>query len=333
MVGLTEEAASSQGIPHAVGRSWFEQNTRAAIGGATDGLVKLVFARDDARLLGVHVLGEGATELVHPALRRHHRPLHRHDVQRPDHERGLQVRGLRRPREDRALSSRSTPAFWAALLPDSDDNAAKNARQADPTMQTTPLGRRIRFGSVNAEHLELCSSDDWRAMLRDFIVPWAVASTELGDDVLEVGPGPGMTTDLLRHQVPKLTAVELDEQLAAALTARLAGTNVEIVRADATAMPFDGGRFSAAVSFTMLHHVPTIELQDRLFAEVARVLASGGVFVASDSLASADLAAFHHGDVYNPVDPVTVEGRLTAASFTSVDVQQNDFGWAARARR
>ena len=56
---------------------------------------------------------------------------------------------------------------------------------------------------------------------------------DLGDDVLEVGPGPGLTTDLLRQRVAKVTAVELDEQLATALAGRLAGTNVDVVHADA----------------------------------------------------------------------------------------------------
>jgi NAD(P) transhydrogenase len=65
MVGLTEEAAAEQGIDHEVGRAWFAANARATIAGATDGLVKLVFARDDRRLLGVHVLGDMAAELVH----------------------------------------------------------------------------------------------------------------------------------------------------------------------------------------------------------------------------------------------------------------------------
>jgi NAD(P) transhydrogenase len=65
MVGHTEEAAAEQGIDHAVGRARFEANTRAAIAGATDGMLKLVFERDTLRILGVHVLGEGATELVH----------------------------------------------------------------------------------------------------------------------------------------------------------------------------------------------------------------------------------------------------------------------------
>jgi len=65
MVGLTEEAAAAEGIAVATGRARFDANTRAAISGATDGMVKLVFARDDLTVLGVHVLGEAATELVH----------------------------------------------------------------------------------------------------------------------------------------------------------------------------------------------------------------------------------------------------------------------------
>jgi SAM-dependent methyltransferase len=185
---------------------------------------------------------------------------------------------------------------------------------------------------MNQEHLEICASDEWRGMLRDLIMPWALGDTPLGDDVLEVGPGPGMTTDELRTSTRSLTAVELDEQLAADLAARLAGTNVEVLNADATAMPFEDDRFSGAVSFTMLHHVPTAELQDALFAEVARVVAPGGVFVASDSVASAELAALHTDDVYNPIDPSTVEARLTEAGFTHAEVRWNEFGWTATAR-
>jgi NAD(P) transhydrogenase len=65
MVGLTEEDAVTRGIDHAIGRARFRANTRAAISGAVEGMVKLVFERDSLRLLGVHVLGEAATELVH----------------------------------------------------------------------------------------------------------------------------------------------------------------------------------------------------------------------------------------------------------------------------
>jgi NAD(P) transhydrogenase len=65
MVGLTEEDAAARGIDFEVGRGWFAGNARATIAGATDGLVKLVFQREDRKLLGVHVLGDLAPELVH----------------------------------------------------------------------------------------------------------------------------------------------------------------------------------------------------------------------------------------------------------------------------
>jgi ubiquinone/menaquinone biosynthesis C-methylase UbiE len=161
-----------------------------------------------------------------------------------------------------------------------------------------------------------------------------LTTVDLGDDVLEVGPGYGATTDVLGESVPKLTAVEIDDELATMLEERYAHhAAVEIVRGDATALEFPDDRFSGAVSFTMLHHVPTRDLQDRLFAEVARVLRSGGMFVASDGLASADLEAHHAGDTYNPVDPDGLADRLRAAGLAEVDVKTNEFGWAAVARK
>jgi SAM-dependent methyltransferase len=186
---------------------------------------------------------------------------------------------------------------------------------------------------MNEEHLAFCGSDEWREIVRDQILPWALNDIDLGDDVIEVGPGPGVTTDILRHGVGRLTAVELDQELAAALRDRMEGTNVDVVQADATALPQESDRFSGAVSFTMLHHVPSVELQDRLFAELARVLAPAGVLVLSDSIGSDDLRAFHDGDTYNPVDPTTLPDRLSRAGFAAIDVQANEFGWMAHARK
>jgi NAD(P) transhydrogenase len=65
MVGMTEEEARRQGIDCEVGRGWFKHSPRAQIAGSTDGLIKLVFRRDDRRLLGVHIVGEIAGELIH----------------------------------------------------------------------------------------------------------------------------------------------------------------------------------------------------------------------------------------------------------------------------
>ena len=65
MVGLTEQAARAAGIDVAVGCARLSRNARNAIRGDRHGLVKLVFRRDDHQLLGAHVLGENATELIH----------------------------------------------------------------------------------------------------------------------------------------------------------------------------------------------------------------------------------------------------------------------------
>ena len=67
MVGLTEEDARATGDDIETGRAFFEDNARARIAGSAEGLVKLVFRTSDQRLLGAHILGEEATELIHVA--------------------------------------------------------------------------------------------------------------------------------------------------------------------------------------------------------------------------------------------------------------------------
>jgi ubiquinone/menaquinone biosynthesis C-methylase UbiE len=186
---------------------------------------------------------------------------------------------------------------------------------------------------MNEAH-QMCGSDEWRQAMREVILPWALGDTDLGDDVLEVGPGYGATTDVLGNSVPRLTSVEIDEELAAMLRERFADApTVEIVNGDATALDYPDERFTGAACFTMLHHVPTVALQDRLFGEIARVLRPGAALVASDSLASDELAAHHTDDTYNPVDPASLPDRLAAAGFERIDVRTNPYGWAVAAHR
>jgi ubiquinone/menaquinone biosynthesis C-methylase UbiE len=123
--------------------------------------------------------------------------------------------------------------------------------------------------------------------------------------------------------VERLTAVEVDADLAEALARRMAGSNVQVTHADATNLPFPDGRFSAALSFTMLHHVPSAELQDRLLSEVARVLGPGGLFAGVDSLDSEAWRELHIGDVCVPVEPEGLPARLVRAGFTAVRVDTN----------
>lgn len=63
-VGLTEEEAKKQGIDYEVGRCSFGSIPRGIISSDTDGFLKLVFHRQDRRLLGVHILGDIASELI-----------------------------------------------------------------------------------------------------------------------------------------------------------------------------------------------------------------------------------------------------------------------------
>jgi SAM-dependent methyltransferase len=70
----------------------------------------------------------------------------------------------------------------------------------------------------------------------------------------------------------------------------------------------------------MLHHVPTLALQDKILAEVFRVLRPGGVLIGSDSLASNDLHHFHEGDTYNPVEPAGLLARLQTLGFEKITI-------------
>lgn len=185
---------------------------------------------------------------------------------------------------------------------------------------------------MNFLHHWLCGSARWRRTVAER-VPWTIARADLGERVLELGPGPGLTTDALRSKVRNLTAIELDPDLAASLSQRLRDSNVQVVVGDATALPFGDKQFSGVVSFTMLHHIPSAEMQDRLLRQVWRVLKPGGAFVGSDSLQSWLMRLIHIGDTLVPVNPDTVGARLEAAGFEVLEVNRNDSAFRFHARR
>jgi SAM-dependent methyltransferase len=174
---------------------------------------------------------------------------------------------------------------------------------------------------VNDEHLALCSSPEWASFVENELLPWVLDGHQLGDDLLEVGPGPGLTTDILRRHAARLAAAELDPGLAGRLATRLAGSNVAVVRADAARLPFAAGCFSAAACLTMLHHIPTVRQQDAALAEIARVLRPGGILVGSDGLDTPERRRVHQGDIFVPVEPGILAQRLRTAGFADASVQ------------
>ncbi|MFZ0666641.1 MAG: class I SAM-dependent methyltransferase [Acidimicrobiales bacterium] len=185
---------------------------------------------------------------------------------------------------------------------------------------------------MNAAHLEVCASPEWRKKVNETILPEALKEVVLGRDVLEIGPGPGFTTDVLRTLTEQLTAVEVDESLAAQLSARMEGSNVVVVRGDATSLDFTDDRFSAAASFHMLHHIEPADAQDRVFAELARVLEPGGVLVAADSVWKKESSDFHQGDTYLPIAPEDLKERLANAGFVAIEVRTYEPGWVCTAK-
>ncbi|MFK7794144.1 MAG: Si-specific NAD(P)(+) transhydrogenase [Gammaproteobacteria bacterium] len=65
MVGMTEQEVKAEGIAYEVGIARFGETSRGLISGRTEGMLKMIFSIDNGKLLGVHIIGEGATELIH----------------------------------------------------------------------------------------------------------------------------------------------------------------------------------------------------------------------------------------------------------------------------
>lgn len=173
---------------------------------------------------------------------------------------------------------------------------------------------------MNRIHRKICSSAGWAQSVAE-ILPRELADVELGKRMLEIGPGFGATTTVLATMVEELSALEVDPESARRLREQF-GDRVEIVTGSGAEMPFPDERFDSVVCFTMLHHVPSKALQDKLFAETCRVLRPGGVFAGFDSQLSLRFRLLHIGDTMVVVDPATLPDRLRAAGFTEVRVER-----------
>ena len=64
-IGKTEEQLTNEDVPYEVGMAYYRETARGQIRGDTTGRLKLIFHRENRQILGVHIIGEGASELVH----------------------------------------------------------------------------------------------------------------------------------------------------------------------------------------------------------------------------------------------------------------------------
>lgn len=231
----------------------------------------------------------------------------------------------------------SESKITSGTVPHSDADVSRESDLTDPGFITCLKSSRITdraiLGGVNRAHHWYCAREAWKRHVREDLVPQALSGLELGDAVLEVGPGFGPATDVLAGMADRLTVLEIDQGLASALRRRL-GDRVDVVHGDATAMPFSDGEFSAAACFTMLHHIPSVDAQDRLFGEVHRVLRPGAPFAGTDSTGRGiGFALLHLGDIRVVIDPDDLPARLQAAGFEDVTVDVGPDAFRFRARR
>src|SRR5216110_1389824 len=98
-----------------------------------------------------------------------------------------------------------------------------------------------------------CGSSLWRFVTERKLLPWILSGYALGDHVLEVGAGPGATTDALLRRSGRVTSLEYDSSFVRKLAERHKGSGVTVVRGDAAALPFPDGSFSSVVAVLVLH--------------------------------------------------------------------------------
>src|SRR2546422_11508527 len=100
-----------------------------------------------------------------------------------------------------------------------------------------------------------CGSSIWRFVTERKLLPWILSGYALGDHVLEVGAGPGATTDALLRRAVRVTSVEYDPSYVAKLAQRYKHKRVTVVQGDASTLPFPDHTFSSVVAVLVLHHL------------------------------------------------------------------------------
>lgn len=186
---------------------------------------------------------------------------------------------------------------------------------------------------MNCFHRWICRSGYWRRRLEEEVLPWALEDLDLGENILEIGPGYSAATEILSPREGHLTCVELDMALARSLTRRPTSRNIRVVQAETLHLPFAESAFSAVLCFNVLRRLPSLAHQDRLMAEVARVLRGAGTFAGTDSYAGFLFRTIHIRDTFTPIDPRTLKQRLLATRFEAASVENGAREFRFRAWR
>jgi ubiquinone/menaquinone biosynthesis C-methylase UbiE len=168
-----------------------------------------------------------------------------------------------------------------------------------------------------------CATSFWRRVTQHHILPWLLNGHSLGDNVLELGAGPGATTEELRHRCVRLTSLEYDQKFAAQLKARYEKTNVGVLRGDAATLPFADAAFSSVIAILVLHHLRSSEQQEKAFAEIRRVLSPGGAFLVFEISDSWIHRVGHFKSTFVPLAPETASKQLESLGFSNILVEKH----------
>ena len=184
---------------------------------------------------------------------------------------------------------------------------------------------------MNAFENWFCASGLWRYVTRRKWLPWLLEGTSLGDHVLEIGAGPGAATAELARRARRVTSLEYSHEFCVALRSRDGTGN--IVQGDASALPVADCTFSGAIAVLVLHHLRSVEAQDRAFREIYRVLRPGGIFVALEIHDGWLSRVAHIRSTFVPVTLEDAPGRLGAAGFSGASAESGHGAMRLRAAR
>jgi ubiquinone/menaquinone biosynthesis C-methylase UbiE len=194
-----------------------------------------------------------------------------------------------------------------------------------------------------------CAITFWRNVTRHKLLPWMLQGYDHGERVLELGAGFGAATPALQEKFSSVTSLEYNGLFASKLAheyraratrdanASRAVSNgkcaVRVVQGDAARLPFADASFTCAIATLVLHHLPSVDLQNAVLAEAFRVLRPGGMLVALEIHDGWLQRLVHTRSTFVPFSAATANARLNAAGFARVSVDFFRGGFVMRAQR
>ena len=176
-----------------------------------------------------------------------------------------------------------------------------------------------------------CATRFWRNLTQRKWLPSLLEGIDLGNRALEVGSGPGAATEELSRRVGFVVSLEYNHKFCADLHSKIGAGAV--VQGDASALPFASGTFSSVIAILMLHHLQSVDAQDKTFAEIQRVLRPGGIFAALDIHDSFLARILHFRSIFVPVSASGLGVRLRSAGFSNVKMRVLSAGFAVQAQK